>query len=112
MEGTEICSQGRLITDGRGNTSEQGGHFRASLGESEDIVNEQQDILSFFVSEVLSNGETSESDSSSGTRGFVHLSEDECASRFIIVDADNLRGNHFVIKIVTFSGSLSDTSED
>lgn len=112
MEGTEICSQGRLITDGRGNTSEQGGHFRASLGESEDIVNEQQDILSFFISEVLSNSETSEADSSSGTRGFVHLSEDECASRFVVINADNFGSNHFVIEIVSFSGSLSDTGED
>lgn len=111
LKSTQIGSQGRLITDGRGNTSQKCGHFRASLSESENVVDEEQHVLAFFVSEVLRHSETGEADSGSGTWGFVHLTEDECASGFIVVETDDVGRNHFVVEIVTFSGSFSDTGE-
>ena len=37
-------SQCRLITHGRGHTSQQGGHFGTGLGETEDVVDEEQDV--------------------------------------------------------------------
>lgn len=53
LESTQIGSQRGLITDGRGDTSQQRRHFRASLGESEDVVDEEQHILFLFYSKVI-----------------------------------------------------------
>ncbi len=127
LEGTQIGSQSGLITDGRGDTTQKGRHFRTSLSESEDVINEQQHILSlflffrieflfkkiyFFISEVFGKGKTSKTDSSSGTRGFVHLTVDQGTSGALTINSDDTGGNHFVVKIVTFSGSFTDTGED
>ena len=48
-------------------------YLRTGLGESEDVVNEEQHILAFLVSEVLGNGETGKGDSGSSSWGLVHL---------------------------------------
>lgn len=47
--------------------------LRASLCETEDVVNEQQHILTLLVTEVLGHGQSSQSHSGTGTRGLVHL---------------------------------------
>lgn len=115
LEGSQICREGGLISDGGWDTSEQGGHLRASLGESEDVVDEEKHVLSGLISEVLSNSESSQSDSGSSTWGLVHLSVDEGTSAgwlVWLIDVDDTGFNHFVIKIVTLSGSLSDSGED
>jgi peptide chain release factor 1 len=112
LEHTKIGSEGGLISYSGWDTSKKGRHLRAGLGESEDVVDEQQHILVLFVSEVLSDGETSESDSGSGTRGLVHLSVDESGFGAFLINLDDTGFNHFVVKIVSLSGSLSDSSED
>ena len=71
------CQRG-LVTDGRGNTSEQGRHLGTSLGETENVVNEEQHILTFLVTEILSDGQTSESNTGTGSGGLVHLTEHQC----------------------------------
>ena len=48
-------------------------YLRASLGESEDVVDEEQYVLAFFVTEVLCYGQTSQSDTGTGAGGLVHL---------------------------------------
>lgn len=115
LEGSQICREGGLISDGGWDTSEQGGHLRASLGESEDVVDEEKHVLSGLISEVLGNGESSQSDSGSSTWGLVHLSVDEGASAgwlVWLIDVDDTGLDHFVVEIVTLSGSLSDSGED
>jgi len=77
LEGTQICGEGWLVSDSGWDTSEEGRHFGASLGEAEDVVDEEEHILVLLISEVLSDGETSEADTSSGTGWLVHLSVDE-----------------------------------
>lgn len=111
LEGTQIGSEGGLVTDGRGDTTQKGRHFGAGLGESEDVVDEEQDVLSFLISEVLSEGKSGQTDSSSGTGGLVHLSVDEGALGVASWDND-LRFDHFVVEIVSFSGSFTDTGKD
>jgi hypothetical protein len=111
LEGTQIGGEGRLVTDSGRDTSEKGGHFGASLGESEDVINEQKHILVLFVSEVFSNGESGKSNTGSSTWGLVHLSVDEGGLGAISFDINDTGFNHFVVEIVTFTGSLSDTSE-
>jgi hypothetical protein len=81
LKTTQIGSEGWLISDSRWNTSQKSRHLRASLGESEDVINEKKHILVLLISEVFSNSETGKSDSSSGTGWLVHLSVDESASR-------------------------------
>merc|ERR1712046_241283 len=58
---------------------EQGRHLGAGLGESEDVVDEEQHILVLLVSEVLSDGETGETDTGTGTWWLVHLTVHEAA---------------------------------
>ena len=53
-------------------------YLRSSLREPENVVYKEQHILSLLVPEVLCYGETSQSDASTSTRGFVHLPIDEC----------------------------------
>ena len=110
LEHTKISGKSWLITDSRWDTSEKSRHFRASLGESEDIINEKKHIFTLFISEILSEGDSSKSDTSSGTWWLVHLSVDK-GSLGAWSELNDTRLNHFVVKIITLSCSFSDTSE-
>ena len=112
LEGTKIGGEGGLVTDGRGNTTEEGGHLRASLGESEDVVDEKQHILVLLVTEVLGNGETGETNTGTGAGGLVHLTVHEGSLGAGAIDLDDTTMDHFVVEIVTLSGALTDTGED
>ena len=97
-----------MVTDGRGDTTEQGRHLRTGLGETEDVVDEEKHILALLITEVLRNGETSQRDTGTGTRGLVHLTEDESDLR-VTLEVDDTGLNHFVVQIVTLTGALTDT---
>merc|ERR1712047_211758 len=58
LHGTHVSGQGGLVTDSRGDKTEQGRHLRTSLGEPEDIVDEEQHVLALLVTEVLSNSQS------------------------------------------------------
>jgi len=111
LELTHIGGEGGLVADSGGDTSEQGRHLRASLGESEDVVDEKKHILVFLISEVLSNGESSEADTGSGTRGLVHLTVHEGGLGAGAIGLDDTGLDHFVVQIVTLTRSLADTGE-
>lgn len=49
-------------------------YLRTSLCESEDVVNEEQHILTLLITEVLCYSQSSQSHSGTGTWGLVHLS--------------------------------------
>lgn len=108
IHGTHISGKSGLVTDGRGDTTEEGRHFGTSLGEAENVVDEEQHILAFFVTEVLGNGQTSESDTCTGTRGLVHLTENE-SDLGVTIEVDDTSLNHFVVEIVTLTGTFTDT---
>ena len=57
------------------------------------------------ISEILSHGQAAEANTHSGSGGFVHLTEDH--GGFV----DNARLGHFVIKVVTLTGTLANTGE-
>jgi len=99
-----------LVTDGRGDTTEQGRHFGTGLGESENVVNEEQHILAFLVTEVLGNGEAGQGDTSTGTRRLVHLTENE-SDLGVTLELDNTSFNHLMVQIVTLTSTLTDTYE-
>ena len=52
---THVDGQGGLVTDGGGNTAKKSRHFGTGLGETENVVNEEQHILSFFIAEIFSH---------------------------------------------------------
>ena len=54
---------------------------------------------------------TSQSDTSASSWGFIHLAEHEGDFGFTI-ELDDFGLLHFVVQIITFTGSLSDTSEN
>ena len=97
-----------MVTDGRGDTTEEGRHLGTSLGETENVVDEKQHILAFLVTEVLGDGQTGKGDTGTGTRGLVHLTEDESDLR-VTLEVDDTRLNHLVVQVVTLTGTLTDT---
>merc|ERR1719384_1977694 len=108
---THVSGQGRLVTHGRWDTTKQSRHFRTSLCESENVVNKEQHILSFLITEILGNSQTSESDTSSGAGRLVHLTVDEGDLGGLVLQADDASLNHLVVEIVTLTGPLSHTSK-
>ena len=111
LEGTQIGGEGRLVTHSGGDTAEEGRHFGASLGETENVVNEKEHILVLFVTEVLGDGETGESNTGAGTWGLVHLTVHKGGLGSGGIDVDDTRVDHLVEKIVTLTGALTDTGE-
>jgi hypothetical protein len=66
-----------LVADSRWDTTEQGRHFGTSLSEAEDVIDEEKHILAFLITEVFGNSQTGQSNTSTSTRWFVHLTEHE-----------------------------------
>ena len=97
-----------MVTDGRGNTAEQSRHLGTGLGETENVVNEEQHILTLLITEVLGDGQASQSDTRTRTRGLVHLTENE-RDLGVTLEVDDTSLNHFVVQIVTLTGTLTDT---
>ncbi len=77
LHGTHIGGQGWLVSDSGRDTTQQSRHLGTGLGESENVVDEEQHILTLIVTEVLGNGETGQSDTGTGTWWLVHLTEHE-----------------------------------
>ena len=97
-----------MVTDSGRDTSEQGGHLGTGLGESEDVVDEEEHVLTLLVTEVLGDGQTGKGDTGTGTRGLVHLSEDE-SNLGVTIEVDDTGLDHLVVEIVSFTRSLADT---
>ena len=101
-----LCPQGRLVAHGRGHPAQEGRDLGARLGEAKDIINEQQDVLSLFISEVFGRGEAREAYPKPGSRWLGHLTIDQ--GGFV----DDLAGLHLEPQVIPLSGPLSDASKD
>eukprot|EP00123_Amoebidium_parasiticum_P007880 comp18430_c0_seq1/m.19678 comp18430_c0_seq1/g.19678 ORF comp18430_c0_seq1/g.19678 comp18430_c0_seq1/m.19678 type:complete len:536 (+) comp18430_c0_seq1:33-1640(+) len=108
---THVRGQGRLVTHGGGDTAEQGRHLRAGLGEAEDVVNEQQHVLTLVVTEVLGHRQTRQGHTGTGTGGLVHLAVHKGGLGAGLADLDHTRLDHLVVQIVTLACALTDTGE-
>ena len=60
-------------------THKTGGCHRTYLGETENVINEEKHILSFSITEMLGNSQTSQSNTSTSTRRLIHLTVDKSA---------------------------------
>ena len=83
MQRTHFRGQRRLVTHGRWHAAQQSRHLATSLGEAEDVVHEEQDILAaaVLVAELLGHGEARERHAQARTWRLVHLAEDQCHLR-------------------------------
>ena len=68
-------------------------------------------ILAFLVTEVLGDGQTGKGDTRTGSGGLVHLAEDK-GDLGLAVELNDGSLLHFMVQIVTLTGTLTDTGED
>src|SRR3970282_1950428 len=80
--------------------------LRARLREAEDVIDEEQHVLSFLIAEVLRGGHSGEPDAQTRARRLGHLAEDE---RRLVYDAGLL---HLVVKVIPLAGALPYPCED
>ena len=106
MELTHFISQVRLVTDSGGHTAQQRRYLRTGLGETENVVDEQQHVLMLDITEVLSHGQTGQCDTQTRARGLIHLSEDQCS---LIEDS---RLFHLVNEVISFTRTFANARED
>ena len=111
LKRAHVGRQCRLITNSRGDTAEKGRHFGSRLREAEDVVDEEQNVLAFLVTEIFGQCQAGQRDARAGTRRLVHLAVYQRRLRSFAVGLDNARFDHFVIEIVALAGPLADTGE-
>ena len=115
LQRAHVGGQRRLITHGRRDAAEKGRHFRAGLGEAEDVVDEEQHVLA-LVAEVLGNREARQRDAHARARRLVHLAEDQRALGLhvrvrIVRVGVHLGFDELVIEVVAFAGALAHAGE-
>ncbi len=106
LQFADVGRKGRLVTDGGRHTAEQCGNFGACLDETENVVDEEQDVLMFFITEIFRHGEAGQGDTHTGSRRFVHLAVDEGGF------GENAGFFHFAPEVVAFTGAFPDAAED
>mmetsp|Transcript_38152 Transcript_38152/g.64102 ORF Transcript_38152/g.64102 Transcript_38152/m.64102 type:complete len:379 (-) Transcript_38152:39-1175(-) len=113
LQTSQISGQSRLVTDSGGDATQQSRHLRVGLGEAEDVVNEEQHVLSLEVTEVLGDGETGKTHARAGSWGLVHLAVHQSALglRHLIPELDHTGLDHLSVEIVPLAGALPHTGE-
>ena len=97
------CQRG-LVTYCRRHTAEQCGHLRTCLGETEDVVDEQQNVLT-LITEVFRFGKASKTNAKTCSRRLVHLAIDQAGL------VDNARIAHLEEQVGSLTGTLAYTGE-
>ena len=67
----------RLISDRRRHAAKQRRNFRTCLREAEDVVDEQQHVLTFFVAEIFGDRQTRKTDAQTRPGRLGHLAVDQ-----------------------------------
>src|SRR5690606_36299298 len=73
----QLRPQGGLVTHARRQSPQQASHFGYGLDEAEDVVDQQQDVLTGVIPEVLRHGQGRVPHAKPGAGWFVHLAEHE-----------------------------------
>ena len=106
LQDTHLISQGWLVTHSGRHTTQQGRNLRAGLGETEDVVNEQQHVLVLHIAEVLRHGQAGQSHAHTNSRRLIHLAEHEGGV------LEDVRLLHLDPEVVALTGALTDAGED
>src|SRR4030043_355023 len=80
--------------------------LRSRLGEAEDVVDEEEDVLAHLVAEVLGDGKGRQADPQARARRLGHLAVEE--GRLV----DGARPLHLEPEVVPFARPLADPGED
>ena len=129
LEAGHFLGEGRLVTHGGRRAAEQRGHFGTGLGETEDVIDEEQHVLVVLVAEMLGHGQGGERDAETGAGRLVHLAvakgdlrafgEDRVAvvvefrvALFVLLGGDDAGLDHFPVEVVSFTGPLTHAGED
>ena len=105
LELAHLGGERRLVADGARHPAEQRRHLGARLDEPEDVVDEEEDVLT-LVAKVLRHRQPGEAHAQARTRRLVHLPVDERDA----IDHAGLR--HLEPEVVALSGALADAGED
>ena len=103
---TQFICQCRLITYCGRHTSQQCRYFGTCLYETENIINKEQHVLMLFITEIFRHGQSCLSHTHTSSRRLIHLSKYQSGL------IQNSRFFHFCPKVITFTGTFSNTSED
>ena len=102
----------RLVTHGARHAAEQRRHFRAGLGKAENVVDEQQHVLAFFIAEIFGDGETGQTHAQTRPGRLGHLAIDQSNLRLgVILRIDDAGFLHFHPEVVAFAGALAHAGE-
>jgi peptide chain release factor 1 len=101
----------RLVADRGRNAPEQRRNLGAGLGEAEDVVDEEQDVLALRVAEVLRNRQRREPDARTRSGRLVHLAEHECGLFEHRRPVRELGVGHLVPEVVALAGPLAHAAE-
>ena len=101
----QVGGQRGLVSDGGGHAAQQRGDLGVGLGETEDVVDEEQDVPALLVTEVLGHGQGRQRHPGTGARRLVHLAVDQ---RGLVEDAGFL---HLQVEVVSFAGAFADAAE-
>ncbi|OIQ73067.1 hypothetical protein GALL_452970 [mine drainage metagenome] len=83
------------------------------MGKAEDVVDEEQNVSTRLVAELLGQRQTRQGDAQTRTRRLVHLTVNKGHFRLRqVVDLDNAGFDHLVVKVVAFTGPLAHTGEN
>ena len=106
LQGAHFVGQGGLVAHGGGHPAHKGGHLGTGLDIPEDIINEKQHILLLTVPEILGHGQAGKGHPHTGSRRFVHLTEDQGGL------LENAGFSHLPPKVVSFTGPFSYAGKD
>src|ERR1051325_7557295 len=73
LEVAHFGRERRLVSDGAWHAAQQRGDFGTGLREAEDVIDEEQNVLVFFVAEIFRDRKRGKSDAETRSRWLVHL---------------------------------------
>ena len=107
-----LGEQRRLVPDRRRHAAKKSRHLRARLRESEDVVNEEQDVFILGVTEILRDSQGAERDPEAGARRFGHLTINKRRPGFLLfLNIDDTALLHLDPQVVALAGTLANTAE-
>jgi hypothetical protein len=106
LQFSHFSSQVRLVTHRRRHAAEKCRNFGSCLGESEDVVDEKQNVLMLLVAKVFRDCQSRQPDAQACSRRLRHLPVDE--GRFL----NDSGFFHLEPEIIAFARALPHSGED
>ncbi len=105
LEAGHLGGKVGLVAHRRRHPAQQRGDLRASLGEAEDVVDEEEDVAALLVAEVFGHGQAGQGDPLAGAGRLVHLTERE--GRL----GEDAGLGHLGDEVVALAAALADAGE-